>query len=85
MGSILSITFLIALFAGFFLLLAYKWKLVELLQTRGNKLISALGNCRFCLSFWACLIFSVGFAIGTGNLFVIVLAVPATPLTRFLI
>lgn len=49
---LISIT-LIALASAFVLTLAYKWGVIEWMQVHGDKIISQMANCDFCLSFWS--------------------------------
>lgn len=44
---------LIALASAFVLTLAYKWGVIEWMQVHGDKIISQMANCDFCLSFWS--------------------------------
>lgn len=75
----------VSLFAAFLVVLFMKWGVIEYGQVHGNKFVSALCNCNFCLSWWAsCIIAGLWFIVSWDNLF---LVVPffSTPLTRKLI
>lgn len=74
-----------ACLATFFLLLAYKWGVIEWLQVHGNKLVSQLANCTFCLSWWMCLAVSMIFLYESRDLTFLFVPVVATPITRKMI
>lgn len=71
-----------ALVATFFLLLAYKWGVIEWLQVHGNEFVSQLANCTFCLSWWTCLAVSLIFIIESRDITFLFIPVVATPITR---
>lgn len=53
MTCFLIYVILIALASAFVLTLAYKWGVIEWMQVHGDKIISQMANCDFCLSFWS--------------------------------
>lgn len=53
MACFLISIILIALASAFVLTLAYKWGVIEWMQVNGDKIISQMANCDFCLSFWS--------------------------------
>lgn len=53
MACFLISIILIALASAFVLTLAYKWGVIEWMQVYGDKIISQMANCDFCLSFWS--------------------------------
>lgn len=53
MACFLISILLIALASAFVLTLAYKWGVIEWMQVHGDKIISQMANCDFCLSFWS--------------------------------
>ena len=71
-----------ACLATFFLLLAYKWGVIEWLQVHGNDFVSQLANCTFCLSWWTCLAVSLIFIIESRDITFLFIPVIATPITR---
>lgn len=71
-----------ACLATFFLLLAYKWGVIEWLQVHGNEFVSQLANCTFCLSWWTCLAVSLIFIIESRDITFLFIPVIATPITR---
>ena len=71
-----------ACLASFFLLLAYKWGVIEWLQVHGNAFVSQLANCTFCLSWWMCLAVSLIFIIESRDITFLFIPVIATPITR---
>ena len=72
MSLFLVTVLLVALVAAFIILLAKKLGGVEWLQVHGDKYMSQLASCDFCMSFWA----------GTA-VFVIVACVTDSPLLVF--
>lgn len=76
--------FYVALLAAFLLLLADKLGGVEWLQVHGNDFFHKMASCRFCLSWWVCVIVAVVWACVTGHWTVIFVPFFATPITRFL-
>lgn len=74
-----------ALVATFFLLLAYKWGAIEWLQVHGNKFVSQLANCTFCLSWWVCLAVSMIFIVESRDWSLLIVPVVATSITRKMI
>jgi hypothetical protein len=53
MACFLISIILIALASAFVLTLAYKLGVIEWMQVHGDKIISQMANCDFCLSFWS--------------------------------
>jgi len=82
---ILLCAIITACLATFFLLLAYKWGVIEWLQVHGNEFVSQLANCMFCLSWWTCLAVSLIFIIESRDLSLLIVPVIATPITRKMI
>lgn len=87
-----AIVFWVALFAvvvatvtAFIILLAYKWGIVEYLQTHGNEFVSKMAQCDFCMAWWVSLFLSA-FLLGlTGDVFMLLVPFIATPIARRLI
>ena len=79
---ILLCAIITACVATFFLLLAYKWGVIEWLQVHGNEFVSQLANCTFCLSWWTCLAVSLIFIIESRDITFLFVPVIATPITR---
>ena len=81
----LTILLMSALGAAFLIILAKKIGVIERLQVHGNKIVSSWASCDFCLSFWTNLALLLGVYLVLADPFVLVIAIPATPLTRFLV
>jgi hypothetical protein len=65
---------LTGLACSFVLTLAGKWRIIEWLQMHGTELISKAANCRFCLSWWTNLIYSICIGqFSVLNTFIIIL------------
>ena len=75
----------VAALTAFIILLAYKWGIVEYLQTHGDEFVSKMAQCNFCMAWWVCLFLSA-FLLGlTCNVFMLLVPFIATPLARRLI
>jgi len=48
----LAVSIVIGFITAFTIILLKKWGIIEWLQINGNKIISKLASCEFCLSFW---------------------------------
>lgn len=73
----------VACAAAFVLALAVKWKILEWLQVHApNDFFAKLFNCKFCVSWWVCVVISLSLALATGQW--VLLAVPfcSTLITR---
>jgi hypothetical protein len=51
--SVLCVVVMVSMVAAFFILLAKKLGIVEWMQIHGDKFISQMASCDFCMSFWA--------------------------------
>lgn len=76
---------IVALTAAFTALLLDKLGAVSWMQVHGTKPISKMANCKFCLSFWACVAMSIIFIIFGVEGIGLLTPVIATPITRFLV
>jgi hypothetical protein len=75
----------VATLTVFVILLAYKWGIVEYLQTHGNEFVSKMAQCNFCMAWWVSLFLSL-FLLGLiGDVFMLLVPFIATPLARRLI
>lgn len=83
--SVIECVIMVALIAAFGVLLMKKWGIAEYFQVHGNRFFSQLFSCDLCMSFWTCLVLSVLLAVVTSEPRMIVLAIPATPLTRMMV
>ena len=59
LGSVLIIVAVVSLVSAFIILLAMKVGIIEWMQVHGDKFISELAKCNFCLSFWTCMLLTV--------------------------
>lgn len=80
-----DILLFIALGAAFIVLLVKKWGFAEWVQVHGNEFFSKLFSCDLCMSFWACVLMTLSFTLGTGDMMLLLMPVFATPLTRMLV
>jgi hypothetical protein len=65
--------------------MAKKWGITEWMQIHGDKYMSQLFGCDLCMSFWTCLVLSLALVIVNSDPWMIITAIPATPLTRMLV
>ena len=80
-----EILLFIALGAAFIVLLVKKWGFAEWVQIHGNEFFSKLFSCDLCMSFWACVLMTLSFTLGTGDMMLLMMPVFATPLTRMMV
>ena len=85
MKELFLMTVIAATLSAYLLILAAKWKVVEWMQVKGWKWLSALANCDFCLSWWLNVIVCLVAAVVTGDTIWIAVPFFATMLTRKLI
>lgn len=73
----------VALIAAFALSLADKWGLVEYLQVHApNDFWNRLFSCRFCCSWWTCVLISLSLLIVTRQWFFVAVPFCSTLITR---
>ena len=82
--QVVMMTLIVALLAAFLLLAAYKTGIVEQLQVRGNKLVSEMAQCDFCMCWWLSLAVSIVFLVVTMDRVCIGIPFLATPLARWI-
>ena len=85
LGSVLIIVAVVSLVSAFIILLAMKVGIIEWMQVHGDKFISELAKCNFCLSFWTGTLLFVGVACWYDNPLFLFGGVLSCPLTRFLL
>ena len=75
----------VALAASFGVMLLKKWGIAEYMQVHGDKCISQLFSCDFCMSFWASFIIVVAVMCATNQASLIFVPVFSTPIARMLL
>lgn len=85
MKDLLINSVVIGCIAAFFITLGKKWGIVEYLQVHGSELISEMAHCDFCMSFWVCVVLSLFYALGTGDVMFIGIPFVGTMVSRFLL
>jgi len=84
-GSFLIVVVLVALAAAFLLLLATKVGIIEWMQTHGDKYISKMADCYFCLSFWTGTLIFIPVMLWYDAPLMIFGGMFSAPLTRYLL
>mgnify|MGYP006923363772 CR=1 FL=1 len=82
---LLCVSVVVACVVAFLLLLAHKVGIVEYMQVHGDKIISKMAQCDFCLSFWLSVFLMVAIVWVTGDCELILLPVVSTPIARRLL
>lgn len=81
----LEITVLTALFAAWLIILLTKWGVVEWMQVHGDKYMSKMASCSFCLSWWVCVVLAFSLFMWTDEAKFMLVPFFATPITRALV
>lgn len=70
--------------AAFVLLLFGKWGLIDWVVVHGNKPLSQMAQCQFCLSWWTNVALTILFCLFVWDFSIYYILVPfvATPITR---
>ena len=82
---VITMTLIVGLLAAWLLLFAYKTGIVEHLQVHGNKLVSEMAHCDFCMSWWLCVAVSLVMVVVTMELVCFGIPFLATPLARWMV
>jgi flagellar biosynthesis protein FliQ len=82
---ILAVAVLVAMLAGWLILLLGKTGLREWGQVHAPKLVAKMLECDFCLSWWTCLAIILLWVIATGDVRLVLGAFAATPIARYII
>ena len=82
---LLCVSVVLACVVAFLLLLAHKVGIVEYMQVHGDKIISKMAQCDFCMSFWLSVFLMVSIVWVTGDCELILLPVVSTPIARRLL
>lgn len=80
--ELVMLTIVVAMLAAFLLLLAHKLGIVEYMQVHGNRLVSEMAQCDFCMSWWLSVAISIGFFVFTGDSLCLTVPLLSTPLAR---
>lgn len=84
MSSYLELIVMVSLAAAFVVLLVKKVGIAEWMQVHGDKYLSQLFACDFCMSFWASMIFALGLVCFMDNSAYIFIPLFSTPISRML-
>ena len=84
-GVCLELIVAVALIAAFIVLLVKKWGLAEWVQIHGDKILSQLFSCDFCMSFWAAMLVCIALACWEDDVRLLLLPMFTTPITRMLV
>ena len=84
MSEYLEMTVIIALVAAFVVLLVRKWGIDEWMQVHGDRIMSQLFGCLFCMSFWACFIIMLAVVMVTDEWIYVLCPFAAAPITRMM-
>lgn len=83
---LLIYSIVVALVAAFVVVLLKKWGVAEYMQVHGDRFISQLFSCDFCMSWWASVLVMLLSVWFVGDNAVYLLApVLATPIARYLV
>lgn len=73
----------VSLAAAFFLSLLSKWKVIEWLQVHApSEFLYKLFSCKFCVSWWTCVIISLTLCVATGWFALMAVPICSTIITR---
>lgn len=73
----------VALAAAFLLALVVKWKWLEWLQVHApNDFLHQLFTCKFCCSWWVCVIISLTLCVATGHWILMAAPICSTLIAR---
>lgn len=84
MSCYLELVVIVALAAAFVVLLVKKVGIAEWMQVHGDKYLSQLFGCDFCMSFWASAIFAIGLCCWMDDPSYIFIPLFSTPISRIL-
>ena len=84
MGRVLVAALLTGCLTSWVVVLLRKLGILEVLQVRGNKFISKLASCDYCLSFWLGWVVVIPAALITGECFLLAVPFFSTTISRFL-
>lgn len=85
MTELIELVVLVALGAAFCVLLMKKWGVVEWMQVHGDKFLSKLFSCDFCMSFWTCTVLWLAVACWCDELLMIFGGVFSCVITRLMV
>jgi len=82
---LLLMAFVVSCLTAFVIMLFYKIGVVEWLQVHGNKFISSMAHCDYCMSWWMSCIFTVVVFIVTCDDIFLTVPFLSTPIARKLL
>ena len=85
MTEYLEIVVMTALLAAWIIILLTKWGVVEWMQVHGDKYLSQMASCSFCLSWWVCVVLMFGLVMWHDELKYMFVPFFATPITRMMV
>ena len=85
MTEYLEIVVMTALLAAWIIILLTKLGAVEWMQVHGDKYLSRMASCSFCLSWWVCVVLMFGLVAWHDELRFMFVPLFATPITRMLV
>lgn len=84
-GIFLCMVVLVALAATFIVLLVKKWEIDLWMQIHGDRFLSKLFSCDFCMSFWAGVICALVVVMIMDSGWLMCIPVFSAPITRYLL
>ncbi len=84
MGRLAVAALLTGCLTSWVVILLRKWGVLEILQVQGNKFISKLASCDYCLSFWLGWAVVIPAALITGEWFLLAVPFFSTTIGRIL-
>ena len=85
MKEFLEIVVIVALAAAFLVLLTKKWGIAEWMQVHGDRYVSQLFSCDFCMSFWSAVFVTAIVICFRNDAAMLLVPVLSTPITRMLV
>lgn len=82
--SLMIAAVMVACVVAFVLLLANKLGIIEYLQVHGDKIISQMAHCNFCMSFWTSVLMMIVIVAVTDECSLIAIPIISTPIARIL-
>lgn len=83
--NFLSMLAAVSALSAFAILLADKWRILEMLQVRAPKLIAQMAGCKFCLSWWCSVSLTAILYLCYEDTTLFLIPFMSTPITRRLL